>query len=1049
MDSNNLPNPPQLDLDAVREKLNGKTGRHYWRSLEEVAETPEFQQWVDDEFPNRRSLVDMDRRVFLKFMGASIALAGLTGCRGYFLPEEKIVPYVKNPEEVTIGKPLYYASTFVHAGYGHGVLVSQNEGRPTKIEGNPDHPSSKGTSSIFMQAAMLTMYDPDRSQEVMAGRGDDATADSYQAFFRELKGKLKATQAAQGAGFRVLVESITSPTILEQLAELKKAYPAMTVHAWEPFGRRNVYEGTRVAFGKPLNPIYDLSKAKVIVSLDADFLADGPGALMNARGFAAGRKAASEGTMNRLYAFESGASITGAVADHRWGIRPSAILDAAKSILNGIENGSASPVQGVEQRHLQAMVKDLMAAGSAGVVVAGDYADPEVHIVVAHINEKLASNALSYTEAFDTEATSASINDLVKALNANKVDVLAIVGSNPVFTAPSDLEFEKALGKAKFSVHYGLYRDETARACDWHVPATSFLEEWGDARAIDGTVSIIQPLIKPLYNNPTPVEFFGALQGDLINGHERIRKTKYAGAVADENGWRKVLHDGVVPNTKLPVVKPTAQQIAVESKPVTGIEISFRPDPHIFDGRYANNGWLQELPRPMSKLTWDNAAIVSPKTAAELGVKSEESLTITVGGNSATLGVYVQPGQPDGVITLHAGFGRTEGGTVQKNAGVDVYALRSSKALNHAVAEETRGSSAVYALATTQIHHSMLGRDIVQWNTLAELSGLTGETAHGAGEHKEGEHKEGEHGAEEGHKRELKDLNMYPDEIFEFEGPQWGMTIDMNLCIGCNACAIACQAENNIPIVGKEQVKRGREMHWIRIDRYYTSQNAVTGQRTEEPNNKEVDPIDNPMPVFQPIACVHCEKAPCEPVCPVAATVHSHDGLNQMVYNRCVGTRYCSNNCPYKVRRFNYLNYSDNQPQFSEASVDIKQVPGPIKSPKTNGIQLLQMLVNPDVSVRGRGVMEKCTYCTQRISGARIEAKKLGRELQDGEVVTACQQACPTQAIVFGNIRDKDSKVFKSRRDKRAYLLLNEELQTRPRTSHLSKVMNPNPEIKA
>lgn len=1036
--------PKVLDLDAIRAKLSGKSGKQYWRGLEEIAETDEFQAWVDDEFPNRKSLQGIDRRSLLKFMGASMALAGLSGCRGFFLPEEKLVPYVKNPEELTIGKPLYYASVFTHAGYGHGVLVEQHEGRATKIEGNPDHPESQGASSPIIQASILSLYDPDRSGDTLS-TGDIST---YDEFLKALNGALAARKAAGGSGLRLLTGSITSPTMLEQIGELQAQYPQMVWHAYEPFGRDSMHDGSKMAFGQPLDAQYDLKSAKVVLSLDADFFVEGPGALKYSRDFASARRVSGSKTeMNRLYAVESTPTLAGAMADHRWPVKPSQVHQFAASILAAV-SGSAATTPVIPQPHFDAVVKDLLANKGACVVIPGEYASPEIHAIAAAINAALGNDGktVSYTKPVDGSTQARSIDDLVAALNSGKVEVLITIGSNPVFTAPSDLNFADAFGKAKLKIHHGYYVDETAKLCDWHVPSTHFLEEWGDARSFDGTVSICQPVTKPLFNGVSSVEFMAALLGVATSGRDRVRQTWQKRGI-DDPAWRTILHNGMVPNS---AAQPLQAAVAAFTAPPApnskGTEVVFRPDPQIFDGRYANNGWLQELPRPLTKITWDNAAIMSPATVASFGAQSEDQVEVTLGGPSQTFGVWAQPGMPDDVLLLHCGFGRPAGGTVAEGAGVNAYSHRTSKTMLSTDGVEIKKVGGVYPIATTQLHHSMSGWDIVRHYTLKEYEHeVLKPKADGAGEA----------GHSEGEERKLEDLSMYPDEIFSYDGPQWGMTIDLNVCIGCNACSTACQAENNIPIVGKDQVKRGREMHWIRIDRYFTSTNASTMDGPKEDPEGQRDPIANPMTLFQPVMCVQCEKAPCEPVCPVAATVHSHEGLNQMVYNRCVGTRYCSNNCPYKVRRFNYLNYSDNQPQFTDyADLLVTKgrppawAPGPIKKPKENGIELLRMLNNPEVTVRGRGVMEKCTYCVQRISAARIEAKKLGRDPIEGEIVTACQQACPTQAITFGNIADPNSAVSKMRKDPRAYKLL-EELQTRPRTSHLGKICNPNPEIKA
>jgi len=622
-------------------------------------------------------------------------------------------------------------------------------------------------------------------------------------------------------------------------------------------------------------------------------------------------------------------------------------------------------------------------------------------------------------------------------LDRGDVSTLLVLGSNPVYTAPADFKFADALQKAKVKIHAGQYQDETSALCDWHVPTTHALEAWGDARAFDGTASIVQPLIAPLFGSRSEIEIINRMTDRVMSGYDAVRDTwRKAGlGVADfEKGWNRAVHDGVVPNTaSKPVTVRTGAAGTAALPVITGTEITFRTDPTIYDGRYANNGWLQELPKSMTKLTWDNAAILSPATAQSLGVQDDDQVKITVGSASVVAGVIIIPGHADDTVAVYVGSGRTKGGTVAtatldengvpmpiNGGGFDAYPLRSSDAADFAgcTVEKAPG---LWPLASTQGHVPLDDSRITDRRDIVRDYAID----------KYEENIDAWHEEWMKQREEWNSVNLYPDQTFDSPGEnQWGMTIDMNTCTGCGACVTACQSENNIPVVGKIQVKRNRWMHWIRIDRYYSG------------------PIDNPKITFQPVMCVHCEKAPCEPVCPVGATVHSHEGLNMMIYNRCVGTRYCSNNCPYKVRKFNFLNFSDNQPNFSNTTFTLEpeHVPGPVHRPKGMGIELLRMINNPDVTVRGRGIMEKCTYCTQRISEARIEAKKGNREIKDGEILTACQQACPTNTIVFGNIADENAKVTALRKDPRAYLLL-EELATRPRTSHLAKLRNPNRKI--
>lgn len=1031
----------QEALDKMRAELEGKRGQHYWRSLDEVSQSPEFKAWFEDEFPNRKDLLTLDRRTLLKYAGASLALAGLAGCRGVFLPEEKVIPYVKAPEELVPGKALFYASAVTLAGYATGVLVEQHEGRPIKLEGNPDHPASLGSLGSIGQAEILNFYDPDRAQNVFE-KDEISTWEEYNKITRE---QMDAHVATGGKGLALLFGAITSPTQASLVERFKKKYPAAKVYAWEPTGRSFVTNAVTTVTGKPGVPVYDFSKAKVVVSLDGDFLSqsDNPGALVYARQFAKSRQVrGAKGEMSRLYAIEANCGLVGAMADHRYAIKPSELyanaLALAKEIGVSVPGGDAS---GSLKNDLAAIVKDLKANVGQSIVVAGEHAAPEVHVVAFMINNALGNvgKTVSFVASPEASAGYGTIVDLAKDLDTGLVDVVYISNSNPVYTAPSDLKFGEKLAKAKLKIHLTASHDETSALCDWIVPMAHTLESWGDARSFEGTASIIQPLIAPIFDGRSEIEVLSQLLGESRGGYDIIRsywQSQKMGGADFEKAWRTAVHNGTIPNTASATIAMTTVAPSLPSPAATsaGLEASFIPDPAIFDGRLANNGWLQELPRPLTKVVWDNVITLSANDAQALNVKTDEMVKVTTAAGDVDGIVYVLPGQPKGSVTINLGYGRTVGGTLatiglsnngDQGGGCNAYKLRTSKNLAFTPITEIKSLGTEQHLASTQGHSPLGGssmpdepvkRDVLRVGTLEEFN-------------KEGMEAllNNNHVME---KEEIEKGNVYPEETFEWDGDQWGMAIDMNACTGCGACITACQAENNISVVGKEQVGKGREMHWIRIDRYYSGSD------------------ENPDVVWQPVACVHCEKAPCEPVCPVAATVHSHEGLNQMVYNRCVGTRYCSNNCPYKVRRFNYLNWTDNQEQFTKnvTPYPTRAVPGPIKEPKAEGVQLLKLLNNPDVTVRGRGVMEKCTYCVQRINEARIESKKAGRRIADGDVVTACQQTCPSQAIVFGNIADKNSEVAKLKADPRGYLLL-AELQTRPRTTHLAKLRNPNPEI--
>lgn len=1021
----------KLDLEAARKQLSGKKGRTYWRSLEEMSDTPQFQAFLEDEFPNRSTLAQINRRDLLKFMGASLALAGLSGCRGYFLPQDKVVPYVQQPEEVVPGKSLFYATSLTLGGYATGALVAQREGRPVNIQGNPDHPASLGALDSMSQAELLGLYDPDRESAPL----NLGAASTWPTFLAEARKVL----AKPGAKIRVLTGAETSPTLLDLLNRFLAKHPGAMWQSYEPVGRTEIYAGLDV------NPIYDFAQAKVILSLDGDFLSPSefPGSLAYARQFADGRRVQGKtGTMNRLYAFESVPGLVGMVADHRWPIRANEVYDVALAIAGAL--GLSVPSAGVKVPSLNEIVADLKSQGGASVVVAGPSQPAHVHALVAQINQALGAHGKTVRYSASIESVNGDIAALAQELKSGEVDLLLMLGGNPVYDAPADLGFEEAVKKAKLSAHLSVLRNETSSVSHWHLPSTHPLEEWGDARAYDGTVSLIQPIIAPIWDSKSKIELIAELLNLTPSAYDLVRaywKQKgFAGGGDFEKAWRTAVHDGFVKGTAVPAnLSPKVFGSLPAPQKAKGTVVAFRVDPTLYDGRYANNGWLQELPKPVTKLTWDNAMLVSPAFAKSLGVEDDDMIELTVGGKSIEGPILRVAGHPDNSVTVYLGHGHWAGGAVASVAvdeegkhdptkavteggGFNAYLLRTRKNLHFADDVQIKKLGVQRDLATTQGHQPINDsriqdeRDVIREGTLVAFL-------------KDPNSLKPEHALTT---EEIKKENLYPEEVFESTGPQWGMTIDMNTCIGCNACVTACQAENNIPVVGKVQVMRHREMHWLRIDRYYSG------------------PEENPQVALQPIACVHCEKAPCEPVCPVAATVHSHEGLNQMVYNRCVGTRYCSNNCPYKVRRFNYLNYSDNQPNFSNKVSPWRddKIPGVVHEPRKQGVELLKMASNPEVTVRGRGVMEKCTFCVQRISAARIEAKKAGRDIADGEIVTACQQACPTRTIVFGNVADKSSAVSKLRQDPRSYLLL-EELQTRPRTSHLAKLRNPNPAIES
>ncbi len=999
------PKRASLDLAALRARLARTRGQQYWRSLEELAETEEFQELLQREFPRQAAVLNaVSRRRFLHLLGASLALAGLNACTSK--PTEKIVPYVRAPEEIIPGKPLFFATAVVRNGMALGVLVESHMGRPIKVEGNPQHPASLGATDVFAQASVLTLYDPDRSQ-VVTHLGQIST---WRTFLSAIQTRLALQRITKGAGLRILTETVTSPTLAAQLHALLEGFPAAKWHQYDAVGRDHARAGAVLAFGEHVDTRYDFRRAEVILSLDADFLSALPGSVRYAREFAARRRVQpDQATMNRLYVVESSPSLTGSVADHRLPLRPSEIEALAWMVAHkiGIVPGEFPGGQSLAQhaRWIEAVVRDLQQHSGSSLVLVGDGQLPVVHAIGHALNAALGNvgSTVVYTAPVEARPVdhAASLRDLVVDMEAGRVEILVVLGGNPAYTAPADLEFVEHLSKVKLRIHWGLYYDETAALCHWHLPATHPFESWGDARTYDGTATILQPLIAPLYDGRSAHEVLAALLGQPDrSSYDIVRdywKTWYQGGDF-ESFWQTALHDGVVAGTtfvpRSVSLRPDwarrqerNQGADVKHQPrqptPPPLTLIFRPDPTVWDGSFANNGWLQELPKPLTQLTWDNAALLSPATAERLGLANEEVIELRVRERTVRAPVWILPGHAENAVTVSLGYGRTRAGRVGNGVGFNAYSLRLAETPWYVEGLEIRKTGQTYRLACTQNHHSLEGRPLVLSATLTEYQ----------------EHPDFIH---EFIHVPAPQMTLYP--LYTYEGYAWGMVIDINACIGCGACVVACQAENNIPIVGKDQILVGREMHWLRVDRYYQGD------------------LDNPTTYHQPIPCMHCENAPCEVVCPVAATTHSDEGLNDMVYNRCVGTRYCANNCPYKVRRFNFLQYAD------------------LQTPS------VKLLYNPDVTVRTRGVMEKCTYCVQRINAARIQAKLEERKIGDGEVMTACQQACPTQAIVFGDLNDPMSRVSQGKADPRHYPLL-AELNTRPRTTYLARVRNPNPAI--
>ena len=989
------------ELEAAKTKLASAQGPEFWRSLDELADTDGFQDLLHREFPRQAGEWhdEVSRRGFLKLMSASLALAGLTGC--VKMPIESIVPYVRQPEEMIPGRPLFFASAFTLGGYGYPILVRSNEGRPTKVEGNPEHPESRGGTDLYTQASVLGLYEPDRSQTT-SYQGEIR---SWPSFMGAVRAPLESQKALKGAGLRLLTGPISSPTAGSQIATLLQNFPQAKWHQWTPLNRDNALNGAIMAFGQPVETIYQLENADVIVSLDADFLYAGfPGFLRHAHAWGQRRMPDHPSGMTRLYVIEGTATSTGAKADHRLPVRPSEIEQFARALATALGVNAGGNTRPEHQAWVAAMVKDLKSHRGAAVIIAGESQPPVVHAIAHAINDALG--APGKTVVFSDPVlqkpvdNAASLKELIADINAGKVDMLVMSGVNPIFDAPGDADFASVLPKVPLKIHHGLYADETALYCDWHVNATHYLEEWSDARASNGVASIAQPLIEPLYGGRSLHEVLSVLNGQPdASGYEILRaywRTQYKGGDF-ESFWRRAVHDGVIDGTALPlrtVILKARDFPAPASPKIEGIEITFRQDPSIYDGRFANNPWLQECPKPMTKVTWENPVLVSPSTAARLGLHGTQDadlIQIELGGKKIEIPIWIQPGQPDEVLTLFVGGGRTHSGRTGTAKGVNTYVLRRFEGMHSAGGVKVKVTGNRYQLASTQGYQNIEGRNMVRMATLATYKQTPGF-------------------AHENNFAPAEGKSMYPNYEYPSKGENgaeayaWGMSIDLNSCVGCNACIIACQSENNIAVVGKEQVLMGRHMHWIRVDVYYNG----------EPQN--------PRAYFEPLPCMQCERAPCELVCPVNATVHSSEGLNDMVYNRCVGTRYCSNNCPWKVRRFNFLLFQDwNTPQ-------------------------LKMGRNPEVTVRSRGVMEKCTYCVQRITKARIAAEEQDRRVRDGEIQTACQQVCPANAIVFGDIATGDTAVAKRKQNPRNYAVL-EDLNTRPRTTHLAAVINPNPEM--
>ncbi len=1008
---------------------------NYWKSLNELANNENYKNFAHREFPEGATELkdEVSRRSFLRVMGASVALAGFASCRR---PVQKILPYTRQPEDIVPGKPLYYASAMPFQGGLTGLVIENNEGRPTKIEGNELHPSSQGSTNKYNQAAMLQMYDPDRSRHVIK----DGERSSYEDFLAFCKEHFADTNRS----IAFVSEANSSPTYSRIKDQALATFSNARWVTYEPFGEDYVLEGSNIAFGRRLRPVKHFDNASVIVSFDDDFLqvSGDPDSVRNTKLFTRGRRVTStEDDMSTFYSIESTFTLTGSNADNRLRLKSSeielfvyALAAQLGTRLNGLSAFSAYSNKFSGHQWIETLAEELLANQGASILTAGRDHKPEVHATVAAINYALgnAGTTVTYHELpfIEDQNNREALKNLAEDLNSGAIDTVVMVGTNPVFTAPADLNFADALQKASQVITLSEYVDETSRVSNWHVNRAHFLEAWGDGYSYTGTRSVIQPQIQPLFSGISEIEFLNTIvTGEQTSGYDLVRQTWQSYYPSNfQNQWETVLHDGVDTTGHFPAAKVAlsgrfsteASRFISQATESEGMELVIRPDSTIFDGRFANNGWLQELPDPMTKITWDNVAMMSKKTADELGIKAygvgtkneTNLISIKTGDTEVEVPAWIVPGHADDSITVTVGYGREGIGRVANGMGVNTYPLRTTATMLYTTDVEVTNTGRIYEVACTQDHHSMEGRSILRNATLEEYRENPDFSTYKSAY--EAQLPGQAYANERGHDDPLSIFDAITKEDYPDYEPQWGMAIDLNACVGCGTCTIACQAENNIPVVGKREVSRGREMHWLRVDRYYEGD------------------VDNPRALHQPIPCMQCELAPCEQVCPVAATTHSDDGINQMTYNRCIGTRYCNNNCPYKVRRFNFFNYSR---EFLTDGSDP---------------EIVQMAMNPDVSIRFRGVMEKCTYCVQRVNRAKIQAQIDSngetKKPEEGAVQTACQQACPADAIYFGDLTNENSEIVQIKKNNRNYLLL-EELNTRPRTSYLAELRNPNPKL--
>ena len=1043
------------------------TGRRYWRSLDELADTPEFKDWLHREFPSGASeMVDgQNRRQFLTIMSASFALAGLglagAGCRR---PEEKLEPFGQQPADYVYGEPQYFATAMPTRTGAIPLVVKSYEGRPIKIEGNALYPGGNGGTDRYAQASILDLYDPDRAKR-FTHNGKTVSHDGALKFLDELSKKFAANS---GEGLAFLAESSTSPSRARLQRIIAGKFPKSQWFTCDAIDSGIHQRAATQAFGQPVKPVFHFDKAKVILSLDCDFLGGEDDTHSYIRDFARGRKPGRG--MSRLYAVESLFTLTGANADHRLRVAASMVGRIAEFISTwAVARHAAVPPPNLVfgSQWTFNCANDLLKFGKDALVVAGQRQPIEVHLLAHAINSALGAIGNTVTLIPTQETANADLGKI------GAPETLVVLGGNPIYNLPSLLGnlLERQKGVPAQIVRLGYYEDETSAISHWHFPAAHFLESWGDAMTSDGTLVPIQPLIQPLFGGITELEFLARIVGESqTNPYDIVRATRNLGNGVEwgigsskaEEFWRRFLFDGFWPNIQASTgtdnwaFRGQPPQIKPVNAPATNsLEVVFYRDAKVDDGRYANNGWMQELPDPITKMTWDNAVLVSRKTARELGVANGDIVEITLNGRSVKGPIWTQPGMADYSLGLALGYGREKAGRVGTGVGFNAYKIFSGKYIETGATIKKTGET--YTLACTQNHWSMEGRPAVREANLKEFLD------------------DPKFAAEKFHGTEPPIVqSLYPNPLDEAKKTalhQWGMVVDLTACVGCNTCVVACQSENNIPIVGKDQVQRGREMHWMRIDRYYTAdpkKEKFSDTLVKNEQEQFSEWIDDVQAVNQPVMCQMCESAPCENVCPVAATAHDQEGLNTMAYNRCIGTRYCSNNCPYKVRHFNFLDFN------KRPLADLKGpfYPTPLlhktdgkwdllswwKHPEQSGMReedewdLIKLSKNPDVSLRMRGVMEKCTYCTQRIEQAKIAQKaKAGgsgdvrlKESEGTIPKTACQQACPAGAIIFGDISDARSSVTRGKRQPQNYALLG-DLLTKPRTSYLARIRNPNP----